>query len=69
MAEAGLDGVAGRHDAGAAGVGKVAVQLGRDVDVEHIARADDAVTGDAVSGFFVDADARGAGEVVGELRG
>ena len=68
MAEAGLTGGCRAARRGAAGVGKVAVQLGRDVDVEHIARARmTRSTGDAVSGFFVDADARGAGEVVGEL--
>jgi hypothetical protein len=51
-----------------AGVGVVAVELGRDVELDDVAVAQAARAGDAVDGLVVDADADRAGEVVGQDR-
>ena len=49
-------------------VGHVAAQLGRHVELDQVAGRDQARPGDAVHGLVVHADARDAGEVVGQLR-
>src|SRR5690606_17568729 len=69
MAKPVLEGVRRRHDARAAGIGKVAVEHGRDVDVHDVAGPDHPVSGHAVRGLLVHADAGRAGEVVDRLRG
>ena len=58
---------AGRRDhTRAAGVAVIAVEFGRDIDINHIARRDDPGPRHAVGGLLVDADARGARKVVGQ---
>ena len=50
------------------GVGVVAVFYGGEVELDEIAGLDDAMAGDAVDDFVVDADADVAGEIVDEGR-
>ncbi len=58
-----------RHGDGCAGIGVVAVQFRRYVNVHQVARLDDALAGDAVRGFVIEADTGAAGEVVGQAGG
>ena len=51
-----------------AGVGVVAVELGRDVELHELALLQPPRAGDPVDRLVVDADAGHAGEVVGQLR-
>ena len=52
------------HQKGGTGVPVVAVQLRGDIDIHDIPRRQGAGPGNAVGGFFVQADAGGAGEAV-----